>query len=397
MHQPRQFDTARQAIKLATIGLFISLLWLPNLEALFHWDDVPQVSEKRALARLPCLQPGLSGLRTFVGGLEAFYNDHFGFRKRLVYWGQRWRKAWFQESPLPTVMIGRDGWLFYSVDQTLEDIRATTLFKPAQLQAWRSLLECRRDWLARSGIRYLLVIAPDKHTIYPEKLPAWIHQVGPTTKLDQFMTYMKAHSTVPVLDLRPALRRAKQHAVTYLIADTHWNQYGAFVGYQELIRTLSCQLPGLEPLPLSAFSTSTNTESGGDLAAMLAEATTLENNCPVLQPRPPLVPLRPAADKADSRWLTTENPDRIGRAVLFRDSFSQRWVPLIGYHFNKVIYCWHYHWNRQLIEKEQPNVVIDELNEHFFYQQEPDKLKLADALDDPPLPPTRTAAVPMTR
>ena len=387
MLDPRQIHRARSAVKVVLMGVFLALLWLPNLEAVFHWDELPQVNEKRALAKFPALQPGLAGLRSFVNGLEAFYNDHFGFRKRLVYWGQRWRTVWFQESPLPTVMIGRDGWLFYSDDQTLEDIRATTLFKPDRLQAWQSLLERRRDWLARRGIRYVFVVAPDKHNVYPEKLPAWIHQVGPRTKLDQFVAHMKVHSTVPVLDLRPALLRAKSNGPTYLLTDTHWNQYGAFVGYQELMQTLTAQLPGLAPLSLEAFDRSTGTEPGGNLAAMLAQATTPENNCPKLSPRPPLVPLRVAKDKAESARVFTENAERTGKAIIFRDSFSQAWAPFVGYHFNQVIYCWQYHWSRPLIEDEHPDVVIDELLEHYFYQQEPAKLALMDALKDSAAPP----------
>ncbi|MEI9865253.1 MAG: hypothetical protein WDN00_12025 [Limisphaerales bacterium] len=43
----------------------------------------------------------------------------------------------------------------------------------------------RRDWLAKRGIAYLFVVAPDKHSIYPEELPGWAVKVRPQTKLDQ--------------------------------------------------------------------------------------------------------------------------------------------------------------------------------------------------------------------
>ena len=383
MANPLQFEQAGKAMKMALIVAFIALLWLPTLDGLFHWDQTPQLNEKRALARFPAMQPGLSGLRSFVSGVEAFYNDHFGFRKRLVYWGQRWRHAWFKESPLPTVMVGQNGWLFYSDDQTIEDIRATALFEPKELQAWKSLLECCRDWLAQRGIRYVFVVAPDKHDIYPENLPAWIKQVGPRTKLDQFITHMKANSTVPVLDLRGALVRAKKSGPTYSLTDTHWNQYGAFMGYRELMQTLSRQLPGLAPLPVDAFELKTSLEPGGNLASMLAQKEVIqEKDYPRLTPRPPLAPLQVTKDKADPACVFTENPGRTGKAVIFRDSFSEAWVPFIGYHFNKVIYCWHYNWTRSLLEQEKPDVVVDELSEHFFYQQEPAQLKLLDGLEE---------------
>ncbi len=96
-------------------------------------------------------------------------------------------------------------------------------FTPEQLHDWQVLLEKRRDWLARRGIAYVFVVAPDKHTIYPEELPNWVTKVRPQTKLDQFYDYMHAHSTVPVLDLREIVRGGKKTCPTYFQTDTHWN------------------------------------------------------------------------------------------------------------------------------------------------------------------------------
>ena len=375
MADSNQLNKCRNIAKTMLIAVFVGLLWLPLLEKLLNWDETPQLNEKRSLATFPHLPRTFSSTRDFISGLDRYYSDHFGFRRRLVYWGQRWRQICFKESPLPSVIIGRNGWLFYSDTQTIEDIRATTSLSVKQLQDWRSLLERRRDWLAARGIAYIFVIAPDKHSIYPENLPAWLKKVGSLTKLDQFITHMRANSTVPILDLRPVLLQAKKNAATYLLTDTHWNQYGAFVGYQELIRALSKQLPGLEPLPIGAFERKTVLEEGGNLAAMLAQKQViLEQDSPKLSPRPPLAPLGRATAKTGAPYLTTENTNANGRAVVFRDSFSEAWAPLIGYHFSEVIYCWQYNWSRSLLEQEKPNVVIDELLEHYFYQQDPVKL-----------------------
>jgi hypothetical protein len=180
--------------------------------------------------------------------------------------------------------------------------------------------------------------------------------------------------------LRPALLRAKPAGVTYLRTDTHWNQFGAFIGCQELIGTLSRQMPGLEPLPIDAFEMRTVSQPGGNLAAMLAQrATILERDCPTLTPRPPLQPL--PATRTGATTLRTDNSRGKGKAVIFRDSFSEAWIPFIGYHFNQVIYCWQYNWDARLIEREKPDVVIDEMLEHYFYGQDPGSLKLADHLE----------------
>src|SRR4051812_29156386 len=96
------------------IALFIDLLWLPALDSYFHLDRAPIPNEKRAPASFPSFNPSLDGIRNFISGLDAYYNDHFGFRKQLVKWDRRWRRDWFKESSLADVVIGRDGWLYYS-------------------------------------------------------------------------------------------------------------------------------------------------------------------------------------------------------------------------------------------------------------------------------------------
>src|SRR3954452_14874855 len=110
MFAPDQLNRCRNAAKTALIAGFVVLLWLPLLERTFKWDVTPQLTEKRALADFPELPRNVSSIRDFIGGLNGYYNDHFGFRRRLVYWGQRWRHIWFKQSPLPSVMIGRDNW-----------------------------------------------------------------------------------------------------------------------------------------------------------------------------------------------------------------------------------------------------------------------------------------------
>lgn len=365
-------EKSRSVVTMVFVVAFFVFLWLPTIDVLFYQDDVPQVNEKRVLARFPVFESGVAGMRSFIVGLEGYYNDHFGFRKRMIYWGERWRLSWFNESPSVNVIVGLNGWLYYQDEQSLADMRRTSSFELKQLEAWKSLLEKRRDWLAKRGIRYVFVVPPDKHNVYPEYLPDWIKAVGKTTRLDQFVAYMKTNSTVSVLDLRQPLLAAKKRGVIYFQTDTHWNEYGGFIGYQELIHALSAQMPEIKPLPFEDFELNTNTQSGGNLASMLAQGKSVTEKYAVnFSARPPLQQLLLRKNPAGTATLSSTNPHATGKALVFRDSFSEAWAPFIGYHFNEVIYRWQYKWDFSLIEKEKPDVVIDELLEHYFYQQNP--------------------------
>lgn len=386
-----QLEKAARRSSVALIAAFIGLLWLPALDSLFHWDGTLEVNEKRALMPFPHLNPGLTGIRDFLAGLESYYNDHFGFRKRLIYWEQKWKRAWFGESPLCNVIIGRNGWLYYTDNMKPH---ASSHFTDEELESWKSLLETRRDWLSRRGIQYLFVVSPDKQTIYPEHLPESMAKVAPVTKLDEFVQFMKTNCAVEVLDLRPALLRAKLTERTYLFTDSHWNQYGAFVACQEVLRIIAHHWPDLEPLSLASFDRKTHTEHGGNLAYMLAAADSMpEEDYITLLPKPPLKPLSVMQDfRPGFSDRIVENPDRQGRVLIFGDSFAEGWFPFLGYCFNKVTLYRLYDrqtehtpaahiWDAKAIEREQPFLVIDEILENLLYQEDPGRIKTADQLN----------------
>ena len=374
---------------LCLIVAFFSLLWLPTLDSLFHLDHAPTPNEKRLLNTFPKWSaPGVSP-KAYLGGIEAWFNDRFGFRKRLVRLHSKWKRDLFKDSSLADVIVGRDGWLFYGGGRMIDNHRGTSLFSTNDLRAWQELLEARRDWLARRGIRYLFVVAPNKESIYPEQLPEWLATPGPTRKLDQFIHHMRAHSTVEVLDLRPALLAAKRDARTYLLTDSHWNALGAFAGYQAVVRAISRQWPGLEPLPLEAFGQSIEDTDGGDLADMLGQERTLKERGVIrLDPKPPLQPLEVLDDTAlDSGTVTrerrlrfTEQPGQRHRVMLFRDSFASAWQKLLGRNFSRVLYVWQQHWSAPLVERERPDMVVDEMLERYFNERDPRELRREDAL-----------------
>jgi hypothetical protein len=360
------------------------------LDSIFHVDKAAKLNEKRKLAEFPKWTPHQPDVREFVAGMEGYYNDHFGFRTQLIRWEHAWKRNLFQESSFPNVLLGKDDWLFYQTRELAEDGTAPVLFEPRQLEAWQALLEKRRDWLARQGICYVFVIPPDKHTIYPEYLPDWMVKTGSVTKLDQFFGYMKTNSTVKVIDLRPSLLLAKKVRRTFLQSDTHWNQYGAFIGYQELIRKLSHEFPTIEPLSYKAFDVRFSENPPGDLALMLGqEQKVREKDCPLFAPRPPLQFLKslPAPELPGKQWnkgmepVVTENAEQTGNAVVFRDSFAIAWIPFIGQHFNRVIYLWQQDLDRKFIEQEKPKVVIQEAVARLFETMDPQELAKQESWD----------------
>ena len=318
-------------------------------------DHCPPQNEKRKLAAFPEHGPQQRA-GAYLAALQRYFDNHFGFRNRLVRWNNHWKRALFHESPVNMAMQGRDGWLYWSAGGMLADYMGTTRFDEQRLKDWQKLLESRRDWLAKRGGKYIFVIAPDKHSVYPEYLPDWVVKSSAPSKLDQLVNYMRAHSTVDLLDLRPVLIDAKKSGSVFLKTDTHWNNFGAFVAYQALIRSLHCELPGLHPLPLDAFDRTKTVGRGGDLSVCLDQQDEFQETEEVrFTPRPPLVPLsrvdpESAGESPETGVDVTRNPGATGKVVLFRDSFAEKWKPFLGFHFSEAIYFRQVSWKKQFLD-----------------------------------------------
>jgi hypothetical protein len=379
----------RRAAKVL-FALFLLFLWLPTVDTFLKLDRAPAPNEKRVPAKFPVWQGGDRAAQAYITGLEAYFNDHFGYRKRLIRWNNRWRHNWFHEATHPDVAEGRDGWLYFLAGRMLAHYQQGENFAPQDLQDWQTLLETRRDWLARHGSKFVFVIPPDKHTIYPEHLPTWITKSAKPTKLDQFVEHMKAHSTVVVVDLRPALLAAKTNAPTYLTTDSHWNAYGGYIGYQEIIKALAAQISGQQPVPLTAFQREASREHpDGDLAVMMGVENKLkEKNYVAYDPLPPLMPLEKKkiiGYQADHWKPALEpfwqiNPSGLGRAVVFHDSFGQGFMPFLGYNFRETAWVWQPFLSSAFIEDNHPDIVIEELLERMFNTIDPREEMKKEAL-----------------
>ena len=96
------------------------------------------------------------------------------------------------------------------------------------------------------------------------------------------MEYMKAHSTVELLDLRDALTRAKARHPVYYSTDSHWNDYGAYTGYVEIMRRISKYYPDARPIEISpAAVTPIPSPVGLDIPQMLYMTDRIHETCDV--------------------------------------------------------------------------------------------------------------------
>jgi hypothetical protein len=347
------------------IGVFMTMLVVPL--ACFCAGIGTRPSEFEA-DRLHA-KPELKSIRQtagFIAGWLDYFGDHFGLRSPLMHAHAVMSVRALHTSPSPSVIVGREGWLYYADDSALDDYQTAQLFTTEDLETWRRQLTSDRDWLRSQGAALVFMVVPDKHVIYPEFLPSSIHRLHREYRSDQLVAYLRAHSDLTIVDTRAALMARKPQERLYSTTDTHWNNRGAYVGYEALIEAAGRLVPGLAPLSRDAFTPVERDENGGDLAAMLGLDGMLREHVLDLMPRTPrrarLVEPADLHEGYDVARVVTEVADAsLPRAVVFRDSFMSALVPFVSEHFSRAVYMWQNDIDREVVSREHPQLVVLEI------------------------------------
>jgi alginate O-acetyltransferase complex protein AlgJ len=368
--EDRLSGAARKTLDWLLIGTFCLGLLVPL--GLTHTQSESQL-EKRKLAPLPSWQWKRATIKQFPAQFQAFFQDHFGLRGNLVQLHARVEYG-IRSASHPKVIVGKQDWLFYINPQdgnSLEDYRHNDPLTAAELQKWKQALEARYAFLKQRGIDYLFIVAPDKHTIYPEYYSDAISKLGDQSRLDQLMAHMQG-SPVPILDLRQPLLQYKAQnsgSLLYFKGDTHWNTFGAAIAHTSIIQRLSSKYPKLQPIRHRPTDFTWHHSHFGDLATMLNLEEQLqdkqvprlkqtefdctkEDMANTVSPTPPSFPS-----------FMTSCVGKSQRVLIIHDSFFMFLQPYISPYFSNSFYIWQRLDPEMLgkaVQEYKPQIVLEE-------------------------------------
>ena len=238
--------------------------------------------------------------------------DHFALRQEMITVSAALDAAVFGVSNQEDVLLGREGWLFYQ--ETLADYLRTDPLEEQQLFGAARTLALLREYAAGRGAQLYVTVAPNKASLYPEYLPHVGEPLEGQSDVDRLLPYLEAQG-VPYLDLFTPFR--EQEEVLYYRTDSHWNTRGAALAHDTLIR-------GMGKVDQEAFFAGA-TRSGaphlGDLYEMLYPAGTQTEADAAYDRAFAFSYVRPIRS-AEDQFIQTENPDRSGSLLMFRDSFG---------------------------------------------------------------------------
>ncbi len=360
----------KRIANVAIILLFAAGI-LAQAYGFFCRDAVWPANENRPQNSPPPLLWKRWAFHVFPYMFDAYFNDRVGYRSELLDLKRNITYDIMGETTSNIVWVGKNDWLFFDCVGKFPQVAALNGTLEPNVEAWASVLEKRRDWLAKRGIVYIVYIAREKSIIYPEYLPDSLQRHPPTDLVPGFLARLK-QSNVPAIDPYRHLIAAKPMAIhpLYLMNDSHWSGTGMSVGYRPLADELARAVPGYRAKPDTAFNFLPYVRLEADLTTALGlnpgdktEATVHcgEPNNPSMEvPDDDVAALlvsggKPLAHLPSRRTLC---PTATPRGVMLHDSFGADFRRMFASDFQRLTAAGTYGFPTALIEAEKPHVVI---------------------------------------
>jgi alginate O-acetyltransferase complex protein AlgJ len=394
------------------IALFCVVFFLPGplgLTGITGWSGFV---ENRTLAPFPWSTLETGQLDATTKGIDSFFSDHFAFRPLLIYAANRAKllmdatttpvvllhdKNWvfYQDSfngapaaqPAEAVLLGKHNWMFLN---DLTEYRGLTVTDTAAIEAWKETYLERQRWSEGKGAHFLLVISPQKATVYPEYLPKYAHALGNETRRNQFLGAARG-SELHILDLTPSLLGAKTAGQLYYKYDTHWNFRGAYFGARAIMNYLHSRfadVPAFSDQEWTISDLSNQTQTFGDegwynLGVRIGVPFLKDSDVKIERRGGWTTQLKVATTRRHMNVYTfTKDDPTLPSIVFYADSYGYPLKQMIAEHFRKAIFVNPFEDERTLAD-EFPTEIIDQAKPDYVIYLRWEHAAFAPA-DNPP-------------
>lgn len=243
--------------KLAFIVIYLLVCLAPLCTVWLSKDT--SASEKRESAEFPKAVDNGKLNKAFFTQFDAWFSDHMGGRAFLVDAQTAMKEHLFGESAESSVILGKDGWLFY--EKTADDYCHVRTMTDRNVENAARTLAMMSDYCEANGAEFIFTVAPNKNTLYPENMPGRYKKADGDSNLEALAAVLPRYG-VTYADLTAAF--SAESKVLYQPRDSHWTYEGGMLAYRTIV--------GAMKTPHDLFENITFTERNdwdADLANML--------------------------------------------------------------------------------------------------------------------------------
>ena len=235
--------------------LFLCFLIMPNIIYKIFYEHLDHINyENRTLASKPILVS--TNINEYPKNYEEYFNDYLPFKTELVKLKNLSDIFVFKNVFAYRVLLGKNKWLIDkdgNLNQKYMGIERY-YFTENELETAKSNLIHFRDELKKKNIDFILMVCPDKQSVYSEFMPNYIKRKSTKNDTDIFVEYIKNNTDIKVVYPKEELLKYKNKYQLYYKYDTHWNNLGAYIGYAELMKSLNIYVDNIDDVNIKSLN-----------------------------------------------------------------------------------------------------------------------------------------------
>ncbi len=260
--------------------------------------------------------------------LGDYFSTHYAFRPQIISADAEILSNVFGTSNLDSVVVGSNNWLYYS--STLDNYLGKNLMSSRAIFNTAHNLEITQNYLEQNNIKFLFTVAPNKNTLYPGNMPYYYSKKeSVNSNLKSFVARIK-DSSLNYCDLLAPLESSDE--VLYLEQDSHWNNKGALLAYNQILDSLG------KPHDDYNSAQAVRTKNFyGDLGKMLYPSTQQPEynyEYDINQTYSYVTPTK----SVEEAMISTQNDKASGRLYMYRDSFGNALLPYFANAYNSAYF-----------------------------------------------------------
>jgi len=325
----------------------------------------PWIDENKSIPELP------TSLENFPKEFDHYFSSHFGGRFFWINQYAHLKKDFFRSAlHEEKITWEKDSLLLLCDYDAMRNITGTHPYdeptRKKKYQFWRWV----RAEANKRGAVFIKTCLPDKQTMLRKQLPARIQKAHRTTFFEVLAEHQNLNEEhLKILDMRPAFWEAQSKGIKlYLNFDTHWNSYGGYLAYREILDAVKDET-GIPPFQLDDFEIDWRHEPDGDLLALAGfkpdEYWEYKPYFTCLDTRVTTTETHPEGYGCQATVHVNKGSTTDSTLLVFCDSYTIAMMPFYDLHFKRAIYL-----KRTLsieaIDSIKPHLVIDSYVERYF-------------------------------
>lgn len=323
------------------IIFFVIFLYLPVIGLIFDFKSGIYDPRLGSTKPFPEFKDYSGNIGKFCDAFFEYYEDNFGFRYYFMKFASNLKIKLFKTYPKNIdvkVLKGKDGRLFYKLGNEPEDFQGRVPLSDAALKKIINEYENNLKFFNNSGIKFYVIIPPDKTVIYSDYLPSsMIYGIKSNkTRISQLLS-LNSDFIYP----KKELLDNKGENLLYFKTDTHWTYYGAYFGYKALMEKIKQDF-NIETLKLADMKEEKYVLPAPDLVNIVDIGTRQTENVPVY--------------KCDNNIRKADL-----KVMVYGDSFMEFLTPYIKCTFKETSFYNLQDFNRENAILKKPDIVILEI------------------------------------